>query len=226
MEAAIVQRTVSGLLVRSFPALLTPAVIVGGIFSGWFSPTEAAAVTVDYAILIDLIFYRELTLRRLWDAIYQTTTTSASIAMIIAGVSLLGYVLAREQAPQQIASLFLSISDGPVSFLIAVNLMVFALGMFIESLVILLIVVPILVPIALGFDIDPIHFGIIIVLNLKISILTPPIGMALFIVAQVGDTPYQKLAKAILPWLLPPIIVLFLVCFFPVLATGLRSLMQ
>lgn len=219
-------RSLSRLLVRSFPALLTPAVIVGGIFSGWFSPTEAAAVTVGYAILIDLLFYRELTWRRLWDAIYQTTTTSASIAMIIAGVSLLGYVLAREQAPQQIASLFLSIADGPVSFLIAVNLMVFALGMFIESLVILLIVVPILVPIALGFGIDPIHFGIIIVLNLMISILTPPMGMALFVVAQVGDIPYQKLAKAILPWLLPPIIVLFLVCFFPVLATGLPSLMQ
>lgn len=219
-------RSLSRLLVRSFPALLTPAVIVGGIFSGWFSPTEAAAVTVGYAILIDLIFYRELTWRRLWDAIYQTTTTSASIAMIIAGVSLLGYVLAREQAPQQIASLFLSIADGPVSFLIAVNLMVFALGMFIESLVILLIVVPILVPIALGFGIDPIHFGIIIVLNLMISILTPPMGMALFVVAQVGDIPYQKLAKAILPWLLPPIIILFLVCFFPVLATGLPSLMQ
>ncbi|MDV2968354.1 TRAP transporter large permease [Nitratireductor aquimarinus] len=219
-------KSLSVLFVRSFPALFTPAVIVGGIFSGWFSPTEAAAVTVVYAILIDLIFYRELTWRRLWDAIYQTTTTSASIAMIIAGVSLLGYVLAREQAPQQIAAMFLSIADGPISFLITVNLMIFALGMFIESLVILLIVVPILVPIALGFGIDPVHFGIIVVLNLMISILTPPMGMALFVVAQVGDIPYQKLARAILPWLIPPLVVLLLVCFFPVLATGLPSLMQ
>ncbi|MCB1375169.1 MAG: TRAP transporter large permease, partial [Rhodobacteraceae bacterium] len=178
------------LFVRSFPALLTPAVIVGGIFSGWFSPTEAAAVTVLYAILIDLLFYRELTWRRLWDAIYETTATSAGIATIIAGVSLLGYVLAREQAPQQIATMFLAIADGPVSFLIAVNLMIFVLGMFIESLVILLIVVPILVPIALGFHIDPVHFGIIVVLNLMISILTPPMGMALFVVAQVGNIPF------------------------------------
>lgn len=219
-------KSLSVLFVRSFPALFTPAVIVGGIFSGWFSPTEAAAVTVVYAILIDLIFYRELTWRRLWDAIYQTTTTSASIAMIIAGVSLLGYVLAREQAPQQIAAMFLSIADGPISFLITVNLMIFALGMFIESLVILLIVVPILVPIALGFGIDPVHFGIIVVLNLMISILTPPMGMALFVVAHVGDIPYQKLARAILPWLIPPLVVLLLVCLFPVLATGLPSLMQ
>lgn len=214
------------LFVRSFPALLTPAVIVGGIFSGWFSPTEAAAVTVLYAILIDLLFYRELTWRRLWDAIYETTATSAGIATIIAGVSLLGYVLAREQAPQQIATMFLAIADGPVSFLIAVNLMIFVLGMFIESLVILLIVVPILVPIALGFHIDPVHFGIIVVLNLMISILTPPMGMALFVVAQVGNIPFQRLATAILPWLIPPIVVLILVCAFPVLSTGLPSLMR
>lgn len=214
------------LFVRSFPALLTPAVIVGGIFSGWFSPTEAAAITVLYAILIDLIFYRELTWRRLWDAIYETTATSAGIATIIAGVSLLGYVLAREQAPQQIAAMFLNIADGPVSFLIAVNLMIFVLGMFIESLVILLIVVPILVPIALGFGIDPIHFGIIVVLNLMISILTPPMGMALFVVAQVGNIPYQKLARSILPWLIPPLVVLILVCAFPILATGLPGLMK
>lgn len=214
------------MFIRSFPALMTPAVIVGGIFSGLFSPTEAAAVTVIYAILIDLVFYRELTWRRLWDAIYETTATSAGIATIICGVSLLGYVLAREQAPQQIARMFLSIADGPVSFLIAVNLMLFVLGMLIESLVILLIVVPILVPIALGFAIDPIHFGIIVVLNLMISILTPPMGMALFVVAQVGGIPYQRLARAILPWLIPPIVVLILVCIFPILATGLPGLMK
>ncbi|WP_048646977.1 TRAP transporter large permease [Nitratireductor soli] len=214
------------LFIRSLPALLTPAVIVGGIFTGYFSPTEAAAVTVIYALLIDLVFYRELTFRRLWDALYETTATSAAIATIIAGVSLMGYVLAREQAPQQIAQLFLSIADGPIMFLIAVNLMIFVLGAFIESLVILLIVVPILVPIALGFGIDPVHFGIIVVLNLMISILTPPMGMALFIVAQVGDIPFQRLAVAILPWLIPPIVVLILVCAFPILATGLPSLMK
>ncbi|WP_269394576.1 TRAP transporter large permease [Maritalea porphyrae] len=219
------KREIGGLFIRSFPALLTPVVIVGGIFSGLFSPTEAAAITVVYAIAIDLIFYRELTFRRLWDALYETVTTSASIATIIAGVSLLGYVLAREQAPQQIAQMFLTIANDPISFLIAVNLMIFALGCFVESLAILLIIVPILVPIALGFGIDPVHFGIIIVLNLMISILTPPMGMALFVVAQVGGIEYQKLAKAILPWLLPPIVVLVLVCMFPILATGLPSLM-
>lgn len=217
---------IGSLFVKSLPALLTPLVIVGGIFSGLFSPTEAAAVTVLYAILIDLLFYRELTFRRLWDAIYDTTVTSASIATIVAGVALLSFIMAREQAPQQIATFFLSIADSPLTFLIAVNLMVFVLGCFIEALVILLVVVPILVPVAMGFGIDPVHFGIITVLNLMISILTPPMGMALFVVAQVGGIPYQRLARAILPWLVPPFVVLFLVCAFPILATGLPSLMD
>lgn len=214
------------LFIKSLPALLTPVVIVGGIFSGLFSPTEAAAVTVLYAVVIDLVFYRELTFRRLWDSIYETTVTSAAIATIVAGVGLLSFILAREQAPQQIASLFLSIADSPLTFLIAVNLMVFVLGCFIEALVILLIVVPILVPVAMGFGIDPVHFGIIVVLNLMISILTPPMGMALFVVAQVGNIPYQRLARAILPWLIPPFVVLILVCAFPILSTGLPGLMD
>ena len=211
---------------KSLPALLTPAVIIGGIFSGYFSPTEAAAVTVVYAILIDLVFYRELTWRRLWGAAYETTVTSASIATIVAGVSLLSFIFAREQAPQQIANFFLSIADTKLTFLIAVNLMIFILGCFIEALVILLVIVPILVPVAMGFAIDPVHFGIIVVLNLMISIMTPPMGMALFVVSQVGNIPFQKLAKAILPWLLPPIVVLILVNAFPILSTGLPSLMR
>ncbi len=217
---------VGTLFVKSLPALMTPVVIVGGIFSGLFSPTEAAAITVLYAILIDLVFYRELTFRKLWDAIYETTTTSASIATIVAGVGLLSFIMAREQAPQQIATFFLSIADSPITFLIAVNVMIFFLGCFIEALVILLVVVPILVPVAMGFGIDPVHFGIITVLNLMISILTPPMGMALFVVAQVGGIPYQRLAKAILPWLIPPFVVLILVCAFPILSTGLPSLMD
>ncbi|PWK59191.1 TRAP transporter large permease [Roseicyclus mahoneyensis] len=211
---------------RSLPALLTPLVIIGGIFSGYFSPTEAAAVTVLYAILIDLVFYRELTWQRLWDAVYETSVTSASIATIVAGVSLFSFIFAREQAPQQIADMFLAIADSPLMFLIAVNLMIFVLGCFIEALVILLVIVPILVPVATGFGIDPVHFGIIVILNLMISIMTPPMGMALFVVSQVGNIPYQKLAWAILPWLIPPIVVLILVCAFPVLATGLPGLMR
>lgn len=214
------------LFLRSFPALLTPVVIIGGIFSGLFSPTEAAAVTVVYALLIDLFIYRELTFRKLWDALYETTVTASSIAVIIAGVSLLGYVLAREQAAAQLSQLFLSWASGPLTFLLLVNILIFVLGAFIETLAILLIVVPILVPVALGFGLDPVHFGVVVVLNLMISTLTPPMGMALFVVARVGEIPYHRLARAIIPWLIPPLAVLVLLCLFPFLATGLPGLLR
>jgi tripartite ATP-independent transporter DctM subunit len=219
-------REVGTLFVKSFPALMTPLVIVGGIFSGFFSPTEAAAVTVLYAILIDLLFYRELTLAKLWDALYETAVTSASIATIIAGVAMVGVILAREQAPQQIAGLFLSLVDDPITFLLVVNVLIFILGMLIETLAILLIVVPTLIPVAMGFQIDPVHFGVLVVFNLMISTLTPPMGMSLFVVAKVGNIPYQTLAIAILPWLIPPVAVLVLLTFVPGIVTVLPNLMQ
>ena len=150
----------------------------------------------------------------------------AAIGMIIAGVSMLGYILAREQAPQAIAELFLSMTDSPLGFLIAVNVMIFVLGMFIESLAILLIVVPMLVPIAMGYHIDPVHFGVVVVFNLMISTLTPPMGIALFVVAKVGNIPFQLLARAIIPWLIPPVIVLVLLTAFPPLVTWLPNLMK
>jgi tripartite ATP-independent transporter DctM subunit len=224
-QRATARQLMSG-FVNSFPALMTPFVIIGGIFSGMFSPTEAAAVTVAYAILIDLVFYRQLTWRKLWDAIYETATTSASIAVIIAGVSMLGVILAREQAPQQVAGLFLTLADSPITFLIGVNVLIFVLGAFVESLAILLIVVPMLVQVANGFGIDPVHFGIVVVFNLMISTLTPPMGVALFVVAKVGNIPYHRLALAILPWLIPPLVVLVLVTFIPQLSVGLPNLLD
>jgi tripartite ATP-independent transporter DctM subunit len=226
VEARATARQLVGGLANSFPALMTPFVIIGGIFSGMFSPTEAAAVTVAYAVLIDLAYYRQLGWRRLWDALYETASTSASIAIIIAGVSMLSVILAREQAPQQIASLFLALADSPITFLILVNILIFVLGAFIESLAILLIVVPMLVQVANTYSIDPVHFGIVVVFNLMISTLTPPMGVALFVVAKVGGIPYHRLAVAILPWLIPPLVVLALVTFVPQLSTALPSLLD
>ncbi len=222
---ATLRQITSGFL-NSFPALMTPMVIIGGIFSGLFSPTEAAAVTVAYAILIDLVFYHQLTWRRLWDALYETVATSASIAVIIAGVSMLGVILAREQAPQQIASAFLAVANDPITFLVGVNLLIFVLGAFIESLAILLIVVPMLVQVANAYHIDPVHFGVIVVFNLMISTLTPPMGVALFVVAKVGNIPYHRLAIAILPWLIPPVVVLILLTFIPQLSLMLPDLLK
>jgi tripartite ATP-independent transporter DctM subunit len=209
---------------ESIWALLTPAVIIGGIFSGYFSPTEAAGVTVLYAILLNVFVYHELSLKKFLDDLYETAVTSASVGTIIAGVGLFGYILAREQAPQQIAQFFLGLTNDPLVFLFIVNALMFILGAFIESLAILLILVPMVAPVAIGLGIDPVHFGVVVVLNLMISILTPPMGMSLFIVSKVGNIPMQDLARAILPWLIPPIVVLILITVFPGLVTFLPGL--
>ncbi|WGF89573.1 TRAP transporter large permease [Marinivivus vitaminiproducens] len=210
----------------AFWALLTPLIIIMGIFGGYFSPTEAAAATVVYAILIDLLVYRSLSWRKLWDSLYESAALSASIAFIVANVAMLGIIFAREQAPQQIAALFLQFVDSPLSFLLIVNVLIFVLGAVIESMAILLILVPILVPAALNYGIDPVHFGIVVCFNIMISTLTPPMGMALFVVAKVGDIPFQKLAYAILPWLIPPLVVLALLTVFPPLSLFLPGLLR
>lgn len=211
---------------ESFWALLTPLIIIGGIFSGKFSPTQAAAVTVVYALILDFFLYKELTIPKFIDALYETARTTASIGILVAGVGLFGFVLAKEQAPQQIMNFFLTFVSSPISFLIIVNIGLFILGAFVESLAILLLLTPILAPIAASYGIDPVHFGIIIVLNLMISILTPPMGVSLFIVAKVGNIPYPKLAKAIIPWLIPPVVVLIVVIIFPPLVTALPDLLM
>ena len=211
---------------ESFWALLTPLVIIGGIFSGLFSPTEAAAITVLYALLIDALVYRNLNWASFTGAVRDTVRTSASVGFIIAAVGLFGYIIARERVPELIASLFLGSIHSPGVFLIISCLIIFVLGMFIESLPILLMIVPILAPIAVqSYGIDPIHYGVLIVLNLMISTLTPPMGMSLLVVSQVAGIPFGTLAKGILPWLIPPLAVTVLLILFPGIATFLPSLL-
>lgn len=225
-QKATLREIISGFR-ESFFALLTPGIIIVGIFSGLFSPTEAAAVTVLYALLIDLLIYKNLTLEKFWEAVQNTVKTSAAIGFIIAAVGLFGYIVAREQIPMKIAEFFLKYVHSGIGFLLASSLMIFILGTFIESLPILLMMVPILAPIAVNnYGIDPIHFGIVVVLNLMISTLTPPMGMSLLVVSQVADIPFSVLAKSILVWLIPPVLVMILLIFIPEIATFLPYILK
>ncbi|WP_445779134.1 TRAP transporter large permease, partial [Shewanella sp.] len=208
-------------LVKSFPALMTPVVIIGGIFSGFFSPTEAAAVTVVYALLVSRFVYKEMNLARIWQCLYETVVMSSSIAWIIGGVSMMGIVLAMENAPAQISALFTSLAVGPVSFLLLTCGLLLILGCFIEVLALLLVLVPSMVPVALGFGIDPVHFGVIVIMTLMIGTLTPPLGMVLFVVAQSHNFPVHKLAVAVIPWLAPLLIVLLMMVLWPPIVTFL-----
>jgi len=208
-------RQIRSSFIISFPALLTPVVIIGGIFSGIFSPTEAAAVTVLYAIAIDLLVYRELTWRKLWDAVYETAIMSSTIALIIGGVSMMGVVMAREKAPEQIASLLMSVASTPTEFMFAVTLLLLILGCFIEVLALLLVLVPSFIPLATALGIDPVYLGVNIIFTLMIGTLTPPMGMILFVVSKSHGVEMHRLIRATMPWLIPLIIVQILMILYP-----------
>lgn len=211
---------------RALVPLMTPVIIIGGIFSGFFSPTEAAVVATIYALFLGFVVYRQMTLTILIEVLRETTRLTASVGLLIMGVSVFGYIMAREQVPQHAASFFLNWADTPLQFLIVVSIMLLILGTFIESLAILLLVVPILVPAAATFGIDLVHFGVVIIMNLMIGILTPPMGVALFVVSSVGKIPFRDLAIGILPFLLPLVGVLILSILFPQLVTFLPDLLM
>lgn len=212
--------------IKAFPALLTPIIIIGGIFSGFFTPTEAAAIASLYALIIGTLVYKSLTLKKLREIIRDTLSDSAMIGFIVAAISVMGYVLAMEQVPQKISTFFITYTSNPIVFLLVVNLLLLLLGTVMETMAILLLIVPTLVPIAIALGIDPIHFGVVVVLNMMIGILSPPMGVSLFVVAKVGDIPFSLLAKSILPFIIPLFVILLMVTFSPWLVMFLPNLMH
>ncbi|MEI8672847.1 sialic acid TRAP transporter large permease SiaM [Vibrio sp. SA48] len=200
---------------EAFLSLLTPVIIIGGIFSGKFTPTEAAVVSSLYALFLGLVVYKQLTLSSLVDILKETVNTTAVVALMVMGVTVFGWIVAREQLPQMLADYFLTISNNPLVLLLLINLLLLFLGTFIESLALLLLLVPFLVPVAAAVGIDPVHFGVMAILNLMIGILTPPMGMALYVVSRVGDIPFHTLTRGVMPLLVPLFIVLALVAIFP-----------
>jgi tripartite ATP-independent transporter DctM subunit len=219
-----------GVVAREFfLGLVPPAALVafalGSILFGWATPTEGAGCGAFGALALTLA-YRKMTFGRLGEALIKTLEISVLILFLVAASNFFGAVFSRLGTPGMLTNYLLGLDMSPTMILIIIMAFIFLLGWPLEWVPIVLIIVPILIPVALGFGIDPVHFGIIVVLNLMISTLTPPMGMALFVVAQVGNIPYHRLAWAILPWLVPPIVVLVLVCAFPFLATALPGLMD
>jgi len=210
----------------ALPALITPAIIIVGIFSGMFTPTEAAVGTSLYALILGIFVYRSITWSKLRKVLRETLSSAAVIGFLTAAISVMGYVLAREQIPQKIALFFINHTTSPIVFLLAVNILLLLLGTIIETMAILLLVVPILVPVAAALGIDPVHFGVVVTMNMMIGILTPPMGVSLFVVAKVGNIPFPVLAKSIIPFIIPLFIVLLLLMFFPQLVMFLPGLMR
>ena len=206
-------------LVRTFwaaiPALGMPVIIIGGIIGGVFTPTEAAAVAVLYGLLIAMFVYRDLTLRELPGLILRAAALSAAVMTIIGTASIFGWLVASANVPAHLAAWIKTVSEQPWTFLILVNVLLMLIGMFMESLAAILILVPVLMPIAIDFGINPVHFGLIVVMNFAIGMVTPPYGITLFVASSVAERSIIQVSRRIFwPWLMMTVI-LILVTFVP-----------
>ena len=201
-------------------ALALPFLVLGGIYSGWFTPTEAAAVAVAYSLVVSLLIYREIKISQLWEVTLASVKTSAMVMFIIANGILFTFVLASERIPGQISTTITEWDLQPWQFLILVNILLLFVGCVMETSSAILILAPILLPIAMELGIDPIHFGIIVVMNLEIGMITPPLGLNLFVASGMSGMSVVGVAKAALPSALVLLAALALVTFVPFFATA------
>jgi tripartite ATP-independent transporter DctM subunit len=199
----------------ALPALAMPPLILGGIFSGVVTPTEAAVVAAGYAFLLGRFWYRELPLAKIPDILWDTGRQTAQVMFIIAAAAPFGWVLIQQQIPNALLSILFSISSEPWVILLVVNIVLLVLGMFIEGVAILIFAFPILLPIMMKIGVDPVHFGVILVLNVMIGLVTPPVGLCLYVVSSVSKVPITEIAAEMWPYLLALLAVLALITYVP-----------
>jgi tripartite ATP-independent transporter DctM subunit len=199
----------------AFFPLLTPVIIIGGILGGIFTPTEAAAVASVYAFVLGFIIYREISVRDLQKILLDTAVTSATVLFIIGAAAAFSWVIAMEGIPQAVANWLLSITTNKYVIILLLNIVFLMLGMFMESLSILLITVPFLMPLISAVGINPIHLGVMVVLNLMIGLSTPPVGMSLFVCSKIAGVKLEKLYQEMVPFLIPLLISLVIISYFP-----------
>jgi tripartite ATP-independent transporter DctM subunit len=210
---------------RAFLSLMTPVLIIGGILFGVFTPTEAAVIAAAYALFLGTVVYRTLTPRRLLHVSMETIETTAIVLMIVAAASIFAWILNSLRIPQQFAGLILSMTENEILILLLINAVILLVGLFMETIAAITILVPVLLPIALQVGMDPIQFGIVLVLNLMIGLLTPPVGMVLYVLSRVSGVPFERCAVATLPFMIPLLVVLMLVTFVPALSLWLPSML-
>jgi tripartite ATP-independent transporter DctM subunit len=212
--------------VPAAPALFAPILLVGGMLLGFFTPTEAASITVAYVILVALVFYGGMSWPRLRFALFDTVKSTAAILIIVSGAALFGWILTIEQLPQIFTRTILSISTEPMVLLLIVNLMLLVVGMFIDSTTATLLVVPLIAaPLTLA-GVDPVHLGIVVIFNLMIGILTPPMGLALFLIADIAKAPMPAILKALIPFYVPLFVSLAIITYLPELTLWLPKMLR
>ncbi|MDN3523138.1 TRAP transporter large permease [Halomonas ramblicola] len=210
---------------RAWAAMLMPVVVIGGIYGGVFTPTEASAVAVVYALVVGGLVYRELAWSELWPILRQSVMATATVMLIISAAALFSFLISRSGLPSQVADWVSLVFESPITFLLAVNVMLLIIGMFVETSAAILVLAPIFTPIAVQYGIDPVHFGLIIVVNLALGMFTPPLGVNLFAACAVARLSIDQL----IPWLLRFVLVvlacLMAITYMPWISMGLVDLL-
>jgi tripartite ATP-independent transporter DctM subunit len=204
-------------------ALLAPVLLLAGMFSGVFTPTEAAAVAALYSLFLGFVVYRTLEWKMLPGILIESVETIGLVLVLVMSASALGWCLAISRVPQTLTPMIVETIQNPLVFLLLTNLVLLVVGCFMELLAAMLILIPVLVPAAMSFGIDPVHFGVMMVLNLIIGTIHPPIGVVLFITSRIAGISFEAISRAILPWLVPLLLVLAAVTLWPPLTLWLPS---
>jgi tripartite ATP-independent transporter DctM subunit len=209
---------------KAIPALALPPLILIAIFSGVVTPTEAAVLATAYAFLLGQFVYRELTWKALIDTVWESGKQTAQVLFIIAMSAPFGWVLIQQQVPNQILKALMTLSAEPIMILLIINLVLLFLGMFLETIAVMIITYPILAPVIAAIGIDPIHFGVIMVVNMMIGLVTPPVGLCLFVVSGIAKVPIAEIVSELAPYLFAMIVVLGLVTYVPSFSMWLPQL--
>lgn len=200
---------------RAFPALLMPAILLYGIYGGVTTPTEAAAVAAAYALLLSSVFYRSLRLKTLYSILVESSRSSAAVGIVIGGALILNYIVASENIPSALAAYLVTVDVSPLTFLLAVNVLVLVLGCLLDATTIILVIVPLFIPTCNLLGIDLVHFGVVIVVNCMIGLITPPYGILLFVINAVTGIPLRDIIRDVVPFLVVLVAALLAMILIP-----------
>lgn len=224
VEPPVPVRALPGITIRALPALMMPVVLLGGIYGGATTPTEAAAVAALYALLISALLYRSVTARALYSSLLSSARTTASIGMLIAGALVFNYVVTLENIPTALSGWLAGYDLSPIAFLLMVNAILLVLGCLLEGTTILLIVVPVFIPTANALGIDLVHFGIVCVVNIMLGLITPPYGLLLFVMTSISGQSLRAIAREVMPFLIAMLAALIVITMVPDLSLWLPRL--
>ena len=221
VEESVPLSRIPAITFNAFPALMLPVILLAGIYGGATTPTEAAAVAAAYALILAALFYRAITLRSLYGILSSSARSSAAIGLVIGGAMILNYIVASENIPGTVAGILHTIELSPLIFLVSVNLLLLALGCLLDATTIILVIVPLFIPACRLLGIDLVHFGVVVVVNTMIGLITPPYGILLFVINGATGIPLRDIIREILPFLAVLLVALALIVLVPGIALWL-----